>query len=135
MITKYLHAAMLKAKYEILPEGTNSGEIPGFQGVWANADTLEACRNDLQEVLESCLMLAFGAISRKDLIRYLRDFGFDGPYSGSTPVHGERPDSILTCQSTPGRNQPRSAGAYFPTGWDQSRGLGENKMQTRAFLR
>ncbi|HMF57282.1 MAG TPA: type II toxin-antitoxin system HicA family toxin [Pyrinomonadaceae bacterium] len=27
-------------------------------------------------------MPRFGSISRKDLIRYLRQLGFDGPYSG-----------------------------------------------------
>ena len=31
--------------------------IAGFQGVWANADSLEACRDDLQSVLEDWLIL------------------------------------------------------------------------------
>jgi predicted RNase H-like HicB family nuclease len=53
MLTKYLRAAMHRAKYEILPDdGTFYGEIPGFQGVYANAPTLEACREELEEVLE-----------------------------------------------------------------------------------
>ena len=34
-----------------------SGQIPGFQGVWASADNLEACRNELQEVMEGWLVL------------------------------------------------------------------------------
>ena len=53
MLTKYLQAAMRKAKYEILEN--NEGfyaEIPGFQGVWSNAKTLEKCREELAEVLE-----------------------------------------------------------------------------------
>jgi predicted RNase H-like HicB family nuclease len=33
-------------------DGSSSGEIPPFDGVWANAVTAEACRNDLREVLE-----------------------------------------------------------------------------------
>jgi predicted RNase H-like HicB family nuclease len=58
MLTNYISAAMHKAHYEILEDdGTFYGEIPGFQGVWANAPTLEACRIELQEVLEDWLLL------------------------------------------------------------------------------
>ena len=36
---------MRKAHDEILPDGEGYfGTIDGLQGVWANADTLEACR-------------------------------------------------------------------------------------------
>lgn len=59
MLTKYIRAAMSKARYEILPDdGTFYGEIPGFNGVYANADTLEACRNELEEVLEDWILLS-----------------------------------------------------------------------------
>lgn len=52
MLTKYLRGAMRRAKYEILPdEGTYYGEIPGFDGVYAGAVTLEVCREELEEVL------------------------------------------------------------------------------------
>jgi len=45
MLTKYVHAAMGKARYETLPDdGMYYGEIPGFDGVYANAASLEACR-------------------------------------------------------------------------------------------
>ena len=58
MLTKYIRAAMGKARYEILPDdGTFYGEIVGFDGVWANADTLEACRDELKEVLEGWILL------------------------------------------------------------------------------
>jgi predicted RNase H-like HicB family nuclease len=57
MLTSYIHAAMRLAKYEILDDQTYYGEIPGFQGVWANADSLEACREELQSVLEDWLIL------------------------------------------------------------------------------
>jgi predicted RNase H-like HicB family nuclease len=57
MLTKYLHAAMSRARYDILPEEGYYGEIPGFQGVWASAESLEECRNELQEVLEGWLLL------------------------------------------------------------------------------
>ncbi len=57
MIAEYIQAAMRKAKYEIL-EGNEGfyGEIPGFQGVWANAPTLEGCREQLAEVLEEWIL-------------------------------------------------------------------------------
>ncbi len=57
MLTEYIRAAMGRATYEILSDGTFYGEIPGFQGVYANAETLEACRELLQEVLEGWLIL------------------------------------------------------------------------------
>jgi predicted RNase H-like HicB family nuclease len=58
MLTEYIRAAMHRAKYEILDEdGTFIGKIPGFQGVWASSDTLEACRDELQEVLEGWMIL------------------------------------------------------------------------------
>ena len=57
MLTEYIRAAMKKAKYEILPDdNTFYGEIPGFDGVYANADTLEACRDELAEVLEEWIL-------------------------------------------------------------------------------
>lgn len=53
MLTEYLQAAMRHATYEILTEdGSFYGEIPGFQGVLANATSLESCREQLREVLE-----------------------------------------------------------------------------------
>jgi predicted RNase H-like HicB family nuclease len=46
------------ARYEILPDdGTYYGEIVGFDGVYANAATLEACRDELEEVLEEWILL------------------------------------------------------------------------------
>jgi len=49
---------MRNAKYEILPDDHSFyGEISGFDGVWANAETLEKCREELQEVHEEWLIL------------------------------------------------------------------------------
>ncbi len=57
MLTDYIRAAMHRAKYEILEDdGTFYGEIPGFQGVWANAKTLEACRDELESVLQDWIL-------------------------------------------------------------------------------
>ncbi len=59
MLTQYIRAAMRHAHYEILSDsGTIFGNIAGLQGVWAEADTLEACRDELQEVLEDWIMLS-----------------------------------------------------------------------------
>ncbi len=58
MLKNYIRAAMGKARYEILPDdGTFYGEIPGFEGVYANAETLEACRGELEDVLEGWILL------------------------------------------------------------------------------
>lgn len=57
MLTEYIRAAMQRATYEILSDGTFYGEIPGFQGVYANADTLVSCQEELQEVLEGWIVL------------------------------------------------------------------------------
>lgn len=58
MLSRYIQAAMNQAKYKILADDEGYyGEIPGFQGVWANAETLEGCRNELAEVLEEWIFL------------------------------------------------------------------------------
>lgn len=60
MLTEYIRAAMAKATYEILEnDGTYYGEISECQGVWANAGTLERCREELREVLEDWIVLGF----------------------------------------------------------------------------
>jgi len=59
MLTRYIEAAMKKAEYEILSDdSTYYGYIPGFNGVYANAEDLETCRNELKEVLEEWIMLS-----------------------------------------------------------------------------
>ncbi len=63
MLTSYIRAAMHRARYEILPDdGTFYAEIAAFQGVYANADTLEACRDELEEVLDEWIRFR---VSRK----------------------------------------------------------------------
>ncbi len=47
------------ARDETLEVGSVFGEIPVIPGVWADADTLETCREELQEVVEDWLMLTF----------------------------------------------------------------------------
>jgi len=48
----YRDAALGRAEYEALPDGTVFGRTPALQGIWASAPTLEACRVELREVLE-----------------------------------------------------------------------------------
>ena len=55
MLTKYIQAAMKRATYE-LEDDVFYGEIPGVQGVYSETDTLEACREELQEVLEDWIL-------------------------------------------------------------------------------
>ena len=57
MLTEYIQAAMKQAHYEIMETGRYWGEITGLQGVWADGDTLEECRETLQEVLEEWLLV------------------------------------------------------------------------------
>ena len=59
LLTEYISAAMRRAHYEILEDdGTFYGEIPGFNGLWANAETLENCREELEEALEGWIVLS-----------------------------------------------------------------------------
>jgi predicted RNase H-like HicB family nuclease len=56
MLTEYLRQAMRQASYKQLDDATWFGEIEGFEGVWANAESVETCREELQEVLEEWLV-------------------------------------------------------------------------------
>jgi predicted RNase H-like HicB family nuclease len=58
MLANYIDAAMEQAVYDIIEdEGTYFGQIPGFQGVWARATTLEGCRRSLRETLGDWIAL------------------------------------------------------------------------------
>ena len=57
MLIEYTQAAMRKAHYELLPEDKlYYGEIPEFDGVYATAESLEECRDELLSVLEDWLL-------------------------------------------------------------------------------
>jgi predicted RNase H-like HicB family nuclease len=57
MLTKYIQTALRQAKYEILDDdGSFYGEIPSCNGVYANAATLEECREQIEEVLEEWIL-------------------------------------------------------------------------------
>jgi predicted RNase H-like HicB family nuclease len=57
MLIEYIQKALERARYKVLEDGTWFAEVPGFEGVWANADTVEECRHELMEVLEEWLIL------------------------------------------------------------------------------
>jgi predicted RNase H-like HicB family nuclease len=57
MLTNYIQSAMHRATYELLDDGTFYGEIPEFQGVWSNAQTLEGAREELQSALEDWILV------------------------------------------------------------------------------
>lgn len=59
MLQKYIQRALEQSQYKLLEDGTWFAEIPGFEGVWANSNTVENCRNELIEVLEEWIIFKF----------------------------------------------------------------------------
>jgi predicted RNase H-like HicB family nuclease len=58
MITEYIQAATRLATYELLPEDEGFyAEIPALPGVWANAPTLEECREELIDSIETWIVV------------------------------------------------------------------------------
>lgn len=57
MLNEFIAKKLKIARYKLLKDGSYFGEIPGMKGVWANAKTLENCREELREVLEDWLFL------------------------------------------------------------------------------
>ncbi len=57
MLSDYILRQLRKANYKLLEDGTYFGEIPGIDGVWADNATLEDCRNELRDVLESWIVV------------------------------------------------------------------------------
>ena len=57
LLAKHIELAMEDVAFKELCDGTVFADIPGFQGAWANADTLEDCRREMKEVLEDWILL------------------------------------------------------------------------------
>jgi predicted RNase H-like HicB family nuclease len=57
MLVQYCTEALKQAVYKQLEDASWFVEIPGFQGVWANAESVEATREELFEVLQEWLVL------------------------------------------------------------------------------
>ena len=59
MFEKYLQNALNKAEYKLLDTGEWYASIAGYEGVWAEGDSIENTRRELIEVLEEWLILKF----------------------------------------------------------------------------
>ncbi len=57
MISNFIAASLKKAKYKKIGDGTYWGDIKGLRGVWANAKTLNKCKEEMKEVLEEWLII------------------------------------------------------------------------------
>lgn len=58
MIREYIAVALQRAHYELIAdEEPYYGEVPGLQGVWASGKTLEACRDQLADVIEGWILV------------------------------------------------------------------------------
>ncbi len=57
MIRTYLDAALSRARYTQLEDGSYGAEVRGLRGVIATGSTLEACRNALGEVVEEWVLV------------------------------------------------------------------------------
>jgi len=56
MFSEYIQAALERAKYDTLEDGSYVATGPGLQGVIAVGDSFEECRKDLIEVIEDGLL-------------------------------------------------------------------------------
>jgi predicted RNase H-like HicB family nuclease len=57
MLTNYIAAALREAHYEVMEDGRIFATIAPCQGVWADGDTVEAARDELQSVLEDWILI------------------------------------------------------------------------------
>lgn len=59
MINQYITVALRRAHYELLENSEGFyGSIPELTGVWAQAQTLEECREELKSALEDWLLFS-----------------------------------------------------------------------------
>jgi predicted RNase H-like HicB family nuclease len=57
MIRQYVEQALRQASYDKLEDGSFCAEVAGLRGVLATGDTLEACRDQLAEVVEEWVLV------------------------------------------------------------------------------
>ena len=57
MIRDYLAAALRRARYSQLEDGSYCVEVRGLRGVIATGATLEACRSELENVIEEWILV------------------------------------------------------------------------------
>ena len=74
MLIDYIQAALNRAKYDLLEDGSYYGEIPRFRGVWSDGESLESCRTQLQEVLEDWIVISLQLGRRLPRLPGIRPF-------------------------------------------------------------
>ena len=57
MITQYIAAAMKQAQFELMENARYFATIPACRGCWVEGATIEECRAELPEALESWLLI------------------------------------------------------------------------------
>lgn len=57
MFAEYIGAALKRAEYIPLEDGTFAGRVDGLKGVIATGRTVEECREDLIEVIEEWITI------------------------------------------------------------------------------
>lgn len=57
MITKYVAAALARARYAASDRGSLVATVPGLRGVIAHGATFETCRSQLAEVIEAWILV------------------------------------------------------------------------------
>lgn len=57
MLMSYIKAALRHAQFERMEDGRWFGTIPLCPGLWADGDTQEKCREELESVLEDWILV------------------------------------------------------------------------------
>ena len=58
MIREYIETALRHARYELIDDKKPYyGEVPELQGVWATANSLEECRQNLADVIDGWILI------------------------------------------------------------------------------
>jgi predicted RNase H-like HicB family nuclease len=87
MLTEYIEAAMRKAMYDKLEDGTYCGKIPECPGTIAFGETLYECQLELRSVLEGWLLVKIRHGDRLPVIDGL-DLNKGTPALEGTVAHG-----------------------------------------------
>jgi len=56
VITRYIDQALRRARYKLVDDGLCCATVSGLRGVVATGTTLEACRDQLAEVVEEWIL-------------------------------------------------------------------------------
>ena len=57
MFSEYISAALSRAKYKSLENGSHMATVVGLRGVIATGETIERCREDLIEVIREWIAI------------------------------------------------------------------------------